>query len=122
VPDAEFAGSRLPAAWRAYLQGASWFRRGWLSEECYLWLHPPAEAADLLDAWGPEARAGHPGVTIIGGAGSREHLVLDLRRDPAPVLLADITGEGWPTAIRQAGSVADFIEEVESGRFVFSWA
>jgi hypothetical protein len=122
VPDEEFAGSSLPAAWRGYLQGPSWFRRGWLSEECYLWLYPPAEAAELLDAWGPEARAGCPGVAIIGGDGSREHLVLDLRRDPAPVLLVDITGEGWPTAVRQADSVADFLEEVESGRFVFSWA
>jgi hypothetical protein len=122
VPDEEFTSVPLPAVWRSYLQSPSWFRRGWISDDCYLWLYSPAEAAGLLDAWGPEARAAHPGVAIIGGDGSREHLVLDLREDPTPVLLADITSAGWPAAVRQADSVASFIEAVESGRFGFTWA
>jgi len=125
VPDHEFAaaealGTALPAPWRSYLQSASWFRRGWLPSGCYLWLYSPHEATALLDAWGQQARTNHPGIAIIGGDGSREHLALDLRRDPAPVLLVDITSEGWPAAMPQADDVTSFIEQVESGRFDFT--
>ncbi|GAA3727076.1 hypothetical protein GCM10022225_05400 [Plantactinospora mayteni] len=126
VPDEEFTvaeslGAPLPAAWRGYLQSASWFRRGWLPSGCYLWLYRPQESIELLDAWGEVAAANHPGIAIIGGNGSREHLVLDLRQDPAPVLLVDITSEGWAAAIPQADDVPSFVERVESGQFDFAW-
>jgi hypothetical protein len=127
VPDKEFddaeaaLGKPLPAAWRRYLQGPSWFRRGWLPSGCYVWLYPPGEGVDVLGEWGPEAAAAHPGVAIIGGNGAREHLVVDLRQVPSPVLLIDITSEGWPAALHQADDLGAFVDRVESGDFDYAW-
>jgi hypothetical protein len=105
VDDAEFAqaeaalGGPLPSDWRAYLQGRSWFRRGWMDHgDAYVWLYAPREMVEIQDAWA-EAATAHPGIAIIGGDGAREHLVLDLRHEPVPVLLVDITSEGWEDAI-----------------------
>jgi hypothetical protein len=47
--------------------------------------------------------------------------VLDLRRDPAPVLLADITSTGWDSAIRQADDVSQLIDRIEAGTFAFDF-
>ncbi len=124
VADQEFAAARaalgreLPPAWRAYLQGPSWFRRGWLDSGAYVWLNTPREMLDLHDAW-DESTVEHPGIAIIGGDGSRDQLVLDLRQDPAPVLLVDITSSGWETATRQAGDVAELVGRIEACTFDF---
>ncbi|GAA0500441.1 hypothetical protein Ade02nite_27870 [Paractinoplanes deccanensis] len=121
VGDDEFAGApALPAAWRAYLQSESWFRRGWLESGAFVELHPPRWSAELLEAW-EEAAGLHPGLAIIGGNGSREQLVLDLREDDPPVLLVDITSDGWHNAIPQAAGVAELIERVEAGTFDFDF-
>lgn len=126
VDDQEFAdaeqalGRPLPAAWRDYLQGLSWLRRGWLASDTYVWLQTPREMLTLHQAWEDSADA-HPGIAIIGGDGSREHLALDLRRDPAPVLLVDITSSGWDSAIRQADAVDDLIDRIEAGTFTFEF-
>jgi len=61
----------------------------------------------LHDAWDQVTEI-HPGVAIIGGDGSREQVVLDLRTDPAPVLLVDITSSRWDSAIRQAHRGGNF--------------
>jgi hypothetical protein len=82
-------------------------------------LYTSSETLDLQGAW-DESTAHHPGIAVIGGDGGREHLVLGLRRDPSPVLLADVTSEGRDSAIRQAGDVARFIEGIESGTFAFT--
>lgn len=110
VADEEFArlDHPVPGAWREYLQGPSWFRRGWLGEQ-FVQLDPPTAADD------------NPGFAVIGGDGSRELLVLDLRQDPTPVLLVDITSERWADGARQADDVGDLIERVESGTFRFTW-
>lgn len=68
----------------------------------------------------PTGRCAHPGIAIIGGDGSREQLVLDLRKEPAPVLLVDIVSAGWDSAIRQADDVSRLIDRLESGDFAFS--
>ncbi|MFD1372943.1 hypothetical protein [Actinoplanes sichuanensis] len=126
VDEAEFAeadqglGLPLPRAWRSYLQGESWFRRGWLTSETYIWLNTPREMLGLHEAWA-EATDAHPGMAIIGGDGSREQLVLDLRKDPAPVLLLDTTSAGWETGIPQAGDIGRFIDRLESGEFEFGF-
>lgn len=126
VGDHEFAeaeealGRPLPPAWRGYLQGRSWLRRGWLTEETFVWLNTPREMLELHEAW-EQATDAHPGIAIIGGDGSREQLVLDLRGDPAPVLTVDISSSGWESGIRQADDVGRFIEQVESGEFAFSF-
>ncbi|XVV17413.1 hypothetical protein ACQP2X_24440 [Actinoplanes sp. CA-131856] len=126
VDDAEFAeaeqflGRPLPRAWQSYLQGGSWLRRGWLASGTYVWLNTPREMLGLHEAW-DEAAGAHPGIAIIGGDGSREQLVLDLRKDPAPVLLLDTASAGWETGIRQTGDVGELIDRIESGEFEFSF-
>jgi hypothetical protein len=126
VADAEFAeaekvlGRALPGAWREYLQRGSWLRRGWLESGSFVWLNAPSEMLDLQDAWG-DATAAHPGIAIIGGDGSREQLVLDLRADPAPVLLADISSDGWKAAIPQFADVGRLVAAIEDGSFKFAF-
>lgn len=126
VGDQEFTdahhalGRALPAAWRAYLQGASWLRRGWMTGGAYVWLNTPREMLELHHAW-DECTDTHPGLAIIGGDGSREQLVLDLRSDPAPVLLVDITSSGWDDATRQADDVDELIDRIEAGTFAFNF-
>ncbi|GAA1416175.1 hypothetical protein ACFQZ4_48315 [Catellatospora coxensis] len=125
LDDREFADARaaaLPSAWRGYLQRSAWFRRGWQPTGCYLWLYPPREGIELAEAWGEDAVGAHPGIAIIGGNGSREHLAIDLRKDDPPVLLVDAyASEGWADALVQANSVAEFTGRVEAGSFDFSW-
>lgn len=101
-------------------QSPSWFRRGWLPSGEYVWLYTPRETLEQLDAWG-ESIALHPGIAIIGGDGSREQLVLDLRQDPAPVLLVPIVSDGWQNASPQAETVASFVEQVAAGTFEFTF-
>ncbi|MCO8269527.1 SMI1/KNR4 family protein [Actinoplanes sp. TRM 88003] len=127
VGDDEFAeaeaalGTPLPAAWREHLQSPSWFRRGWLARSgAYVWLHTPREMLEIHQAW-QDSVAAHPGIAIIGGDGSREQLVLDLRRDPAPVRLAGLVSEGWDTTFGQAADVTELIARVEAGTFEFDF-
>ena len=126
VSDQEFIdvhralGKALPDRWRTYLQGPSWFRRGWMTDEVYVWLNTPHEMLELHHAW-DESTDAHPGIAIIGGDGSREQLVLDLRSDPAPVLLVDVTSSGWDSGIRQAADVVELMDRIETGRFAFDF-
>jgi hypothetical protein len=114
-------GRPLPAAWRAYLQGRSWFRRGSLADSgAYVWLDTPAEALEEQELWLAESD-GHPGLAVIGGDGARERLVLDLRQDPPPVRLADNSSDGWPSTIHQADDVTQLIERIEAGTFEFTF-
>jgi hypothetical protein len=63
VSDQEFTdalhalGMELPARWRAYLQGESWFRRGWMASGAYLWLNTPHEMLQLHQEWDESADA-----------------------------------------------------------------
>jgi len=119
--DAEHAlGRTLPAAWRDYLQGPSWFRRGWMTNGTYVWLNRPREMLALHHAW-EQCTDAHPAIAIIGGDGSREQLALDLRHDPAPVMLVDITSTGRDSAIRQADDVSLLIDRIEAGTFAFDF-
>ncbi|GAB2571306.1 hypothetical protein Aab01nite_04730 [Paractinoplanes abujensis] len=127
ISDDEFAeaeaalGHPLPAAWRDYLQGDSWLHSGWLDKSgTYISLHSPREMVELHDAWRDTVEA-HPGIAIIGGDGSREQLVLDLRQDPAPVLLADLASEGWETTFGQTADVSELIARVEAGTFAINF-
>ncbi|MCF0092079.1 hypothetical protein B0E54_00900 [Micromonospora sp. MH99] len=118
--DAEVAlGRALPAAWRSYLQGGSWLRRGWMTTGAYVWLNTPRQTIELGDVSGDDT---HPGIAIIGGDGAREQLVLDLRSETMPVLLVDLTSGGWDSAIRQADDVSEFVSRVEAGTFEFTFA
>jgi hypothetical protein len=122
VSDVEFAdaaaalGRTLPEPWREYLQAQSWFRRGWLDgTETYLWLYTPRQMLEIH----ADAVATHPGMAILGTDGSHRHLALDLRQDPAPVLLIDIASGSWDDAIPQTATVADFVRQIEARTFRF---
>lgn len=117
VSAAEFEGIRLPDAWRAYLQRPSWFHRGWVNDKCFLHLYTPAETRDEQQEWEDE----HPGLVLIGNDGGRERLALDTRNPDPPVLLVDITSEGWASAIEQAANVAELISRVEARTFTYRW-
>jgi hypothetical protein len=66
-----------------------------------------------------EDRDSHPGVLIIGGDGSREHLVLDVLDPTGGVFLLSNVSEGWDDRIRQTGTINEFIDHVESGTYRF---
>ncbi|MGK5677772.1 hypothetical protein [Actinoplanes sp. URMC 104] len=120
VPEPEFAdGPELPEAWRRYLRSPSWLRRGWLPSGKYIWLYPPAQARQILRIW--ETEGTHPGIALIGGDGGLENFVVDLRQDPAPVLMVSNASEGWDDAVVQAPDVATFVARVEDGTFDLIW-
>ena len=77
-----------------------------MTSGAYVGNHSPHEMLEQHDAWDGGIDA-HPGIAIIGNDGARELLVLDLRSDPAPVLLVDIASDGWDSAIRQADNVGE---------------
>ena len=126
VPDADFAaaeaalGQQLPAAWRAYLQGSAWLRQGWLESAAFVTLYPPTETTQCVSDQSVLHET-HPGLAVIGSDGGGEQIVLDLRRDPAPVMLVNMTSSGWPDAILQVDNVADFIDAIENGSFTFEF-
>lgn len=107
VADDEFAqaedrlGRPLPAAWRRYLQGESWFRSGLLGD-AVVTLYTPAETLKATE---------HAGAATVGDDGSRGRLAFDLTRDPAPVSLLGVTPDPVPVAA-DAGA---FTTRVESG-------
>lgn len=115
VADAEFdraeaeLGRPLPAAWRRYLQGESWFRSGWLGD-LFVTLYTPLETVEAH-----VASAAHPGIAIVGDDGSRERLAFDLRQDPASVSLVDVTSAGWSAALPLAPDADAFVTRLESG-------
>jgi hypothetical protein len=126
VADQEFAaaaselGRELPAAWRAYLQGGSWLSRGYLPSGCFVTLVPPAEAAGMAAAMDPDADR-FPGLLVLGSNGAREVIAVDARLDPAPVVLVDVTADGWEDGLEQAASIAEFTRQVEAGTFDYTW-
>jgi SMI1-KNR4 cell-wall len=59
------------------------------------------------------------GLFLIGSNGSREHLALDLRREPPPIVMTDFTsGEGG--IVEQAASFEEFVEVVRTRGLEFS--
>jgi hypothetical protein len=124
VPDEEFdraeaaLGVQFPRSWREYLQGQSWLSRGWMETGSYLTLLTPGESLEIVEAWELAAQL-HPGVMILGTDDSREMLAVDSRDPLAPVVLVDITSDGWANALPQM-PVEQFITEVEAGTFTFT--
>lgn len=45
-----------PAEWRDYLQGPSWFRRGWMTSGAYVWLNPHAANTEHHGSTTPKGR------------------------------------------------------------------
>ncbi|MEV1115460.1 hypothetical protein AB0I91_10355 [Actinosynnema sp. NPDC049800] len=107
VADEEFdraeaaLGRPLPAAWRRYLQGESWFRSGWRGDT-FVTLYPPSETLAATE---------HAGAAVIGDDGARGRLAFDLTADPAPVSLLGARSDAVPVA----PDADAFTARVESG-------
>lgn len=57
----------------------------------------------------------HPGFVVLGFDGSRELIGFDMRADPPPVVMIDITSAGWGEALFQAPNLADFMRQRANG-------
>lgn len=57
----------------------------------------------------------HPGFVVLGSDGSRELIGFDMRADLPPVVMIDITSEGWDAALFQAPTLADFMRQRANG-------
>jgi hypothetical protein len=100
-------GVRLPADYRRFI-----VERGTIYEDFpdagdWLQLYPPDQLVPLAEAGEHQQR--FPGGLAIGGNGSREVLFYDLRKDPPPPVLLDITAPDWSGAFFQATSFTDFL-------------
>jgi SMI1/KNR4 family protein SUKH-1 len=115
---AQQIGGELPPEWRDYLQAPSSWVTGWLPNGIYLQLFRPEESIEATRVW-TEDRDRHPGVLLIGGDGAGELLALDLRDPTGGVFLLPNVSEGWADRIRQADTIVEFIDEVESGTYEF---
>jgi hypothetical protein len=99
---------RLPEDYRQFLAGQGGMEGFVPPAGDYLVLFPVEQLVDLNQAGGIQER--FPGAMSIGGDGSREMLVYDFREDPPPLVLLDITAEGWPAALYQAPSLSALLE------------
>lgn len=57
----------------------------------------------------------HPGFLAFASDGSRELIGFDLRCDPSPIVMIDITSAGWEEALFQAESLAEFMDQRSRG-------
>jgi hypothetical protein len=113
-----YFGRAIPGGWKDYLSKPSWFRRGWLSEDCFLSLNTPAEGIEIAKEW-EEPGDRHPGIFHLGSDGAAEHVVIDLRLPDSPVMAVNNTAADWSAAIKQA-LLPDFLAKVEDGSFNFA--
>jgi SMI1 / KNR4 family (SUKH-1) len=108
---------RLPEDYRRFLAGQGSMEGFVPPARDYLVLFPVGQLVDFNQAG--EIQQRFPGAMAIGSDGSREMLVYDFREDPPPLVLLDITAEGWPAALYQAPSLSVLLERFpRSGR---SW-
>lgn len=96
-------GVELPAELRGLLRSADGFE-AWYGD-VFLKVY----GAEDLIAVNAEVE-GHPGFLAFASDGSRELIGFDLRRSPPPIVMIDITSEGWHEALLQARSLAEFME------------
>ena len=100
------------------LQSASWLRQGWLDSGAFVTLYSPAETVAATQAWG-EARPGILGSRSSPATEQASRTALDLRSDPAPVMLVNMVSAGWVDAIPQYDDVRAFVDAIENGSFTF---
>ncbi len=108
---------RLPEDYRRFLAGQGSAEGFVPPARDYLVLFPVGQLVDFNQAG--EIQQRFPGAMVIGGDGSREMLVYDFREDPPPLVLLDITAEGWPAALYQAPSLSVLLERFP--RSGWSW-
>jgi hypothetical protein len=80
----------------------------------FLMINDVAELIDVNEAG--EFQQRFPGSLVIGGDGSREMLTYDIRQEPPPLVLIDVSAQEWSSAIHQAASLSALLDQFpESG-------
>lgn len=122
VSRAEIAGAedrlglRLPSAYADWLLETNGLE-GWFGEQ-YLMLYSLADIVEVTEA--AEAAERFANSLVIGSDGGGELMVLDLRHDPAPVVILNTTAAGWAEGCLQASSFDEFLAQRERGE-PFRW-
>ncbi|MFE0632057.1 hypothetical protein ACFW3D_34540 [Streptomyces sp. NPDC058864] len=96
-------GASFPQDYKDFVAGDPDATARWSSTGDCLVLDPLTEVPGINEAAGLAGRL--PGGVVIGGDGSRELLVYDVRQQPPPLLLVDGCAESWADAIPQAESL-----------------
>ncbi|WP_277213363.1 SMI1/KNR4 family protein [Isoptericola croceus] len=107
-------GFDLPQDYRDFLltqNGREW----WTDSGEFVQLYPLDILLELSETIATDGglRTTHPGLVVIGGDGSREVLAYDTRRARPPLVLVDLTSNGWHEALFQANSLTEFLRDVE---------
>jgi hypothetical protein len=110
----------LPDSWKRYLRQASWFSRGFPSEECFLQLYTPAQSVDISGSW-RSSTGSKEMVFILGSDGGGEYIALDLASPSPKVMLIATVTSGWSEAIEQSATVEEFVLRLEDGSFTFTF-
>lgn len=101
-------GTSFPADYRQMLGQQNGSARWW--GETFLVLY---DVESLIRANLEVER--HPGLLVIGSDGSREMIGFDLRQPSPPIVMIDVTSEGWAEAPHQAASLAEFMDQRDRG-------
>ncbi|MDX2642109.1 SMI1/KNR4 family protein [Streptomyces sp. PA03-1a] len=108
-------GVALPEDYRTFLAVQGAVSRFFPPADDFLQLFPAGDLIGLNEA--AELAARLPGAVIIGGDGSRELLVYDVRQQHPSLYTVDVSAEGWSDAIHQASSITEFMARFsEQGR------
>jgi hypothetical protein len=106
----EALGIMLPAGLRSFLSETN----GLDATESGVRLHGTDDIT-ALNLHGDGVHDSHPGLLVVGSDGSREQVGLDLRTPEPPVVLVDITSEGWNSGYLQASRFSEFLDHVRRG-------
>ncbi|WP_262283438.1 SMI1/KNR4 family protein [Micromonospora sp. MA102] len=102
-------GVRFPSDYRTFIVSSGGVDEFVGPAGDFLSIYAPDRLIEMNEA--ADAAERFPGGVIIGGDGGREMLTYDFRRQPPPLVLLDITAEGWDAAIHQAPSFAALMAE-----------
>ncbi|NGO75219.1 hypothetical protein G6045_05915 [Streptomyces sp. YC504] len=102
-------GVELPQDYRRFLTTQGSMSQFVLPADDFLMINEIAELIEVNEAG--EFQERFPKSLVIGGDGSREMLAYDFRQNPPPLVLLDVSAQDWSSAIHQASSLADFLEQ-----------
>jgi hypothetical protein len=101
----------FPSDFREWL-GITDGAEGWFGDY-YVMLYPRDGIVAATEAADADERL--PGFVAIGSDGSREILAYDFHKSAPPIVMVDIVCEGWPEALFQAASFAEFMAQRDAG-------